>query len=94
MVKTLPAMQEALVPSLHQEDPLKKGMTTHSSILAERIPWTEEPDGLHPWGRTESDTTEQFSMHTREYIVLHVPTYTNLAIMIPFIKHTCDSHKC
>ena len=43
-----------------QEDPLEKGMATHSSILVWRIPWTEEPDRLYysPWGRKESDTTE------------------------------------
>ena len=43
MVKNLPAMQEAQVWSLGQEDPLGKGVATHSSILAWRIPWTEEP---------------------------------------------------
>ena len=42
MVKNLPAMLETWVPSLGQEDPLEKGMATHSSILAWRIPWTEE----------------------------------------------------
>ena len=42
MVKNLPAMQETWVPSLGQEDPLEKRMATHSSILAWRIPWTEE----------------------------------------------------
>ena len=41
MVKNLPAMQETQVRSLGQEDPLEKGMATHSSILAWRIPWTE-----------------------------------------------------
>ena len=42
MVKNLPAMQETMVQSLGQEDPLEKRMTTHSSILACRIPWTEK----------------------------------------------------
>ena len=46
MVKNLPAMQETQVLSLGWEDPLKKGMATHSSILAWIIPWTEEPGGL------------------------------------------------
>ena len=46
MVKRLPAMQETQVRSLGQEDPLEKEMATHSSILAWRIPWSEEPDGL------------------------------------------------
>ena len=45
-VKNLPAMQETQVQSLGQEDTLEKGMATHSSILARRIPWKEEPDGL------------------------------------------------
>ena len=45
-VKNLPAMQETWVGSLGLEDPLEKEMTTHSSILAWRMPWTEEPGGL------------------------------------------------
>ena len=49
-VKNLPAMQETWVHSLHQEDPLKKGMATHSSILVQRIPWTEEPGRLQSMG--------------------------------------------
>ena len=47
MVKNLTAMQETQVQSLGQEDPLERGMATHSSILAWKIPWTEESDGLH-----------------------------------------------
>ena len=43
MVKNLPAVQEIQVWSLSREDPLEKGMATHSSIIARRIPWTEEP---------------------------------------------------
>ena len=50
MVKNLPAMQETQVQSLGWEDPLEKGMATHSSILAWRIPWTEEPGGLQSTG--------------------------------------------
>ena len=46
LVKNLPAMQETGVQSLSREDPLVKGMATHSSILAWRIPWTEELGGL------------------------------------------------
>ena len=45
-LKNLPSMQEAWVSSLGQEDPLEKGMATHSSILAKRVPWIEEPGGL------------------------------------------------
>ena len=50
MVKNLPAMQETWVRSLGQEDLLEKKMTTHSSILAWRIPWTEEPGGIQSMG--------------------------------------------
>ena len=46
MITNLPAMQETWVRSLGQEDPLEKGMTIHTSILAWRIQWTEEPGGL------------------------------------------------
>ena len=45
-IKSLPAMRETQVQSLGWEDPLKKGKATHSSILAWKIPWTEEPDSL------------------------------------------------
>ena len=50
MIKNLPAMQETQVQSLDLEDPLEKGLATHSSILAWRIPWTEEPGGLQSMG--------------------------------------------
>ena len=50
MVKNLPARQETRVQSLGQEDPLEKEMATHSSILAWRIPWTEELGGLQSTG--------------------------------------------
>ena len=50
MVKCLPTMQETQVQVLGQEDPLEEGMETHSSILAWRIPWTEESGGLQSKG--------------------------------------------
>ena len=50
MVGNLPAMKETWVQHLGDEDPLEKGMATHSSILAWRIPWTEEPGGLQSLG--------------------------------------------
>ena len=50
MVNSLPAMQETQVQSLGWEDPLEKEMTTHSSSLAWKIPWTEEPGGLQSMG--------------------------------------------
>ena len=50
MVKNLPVMQETWIQYLAQEDPLEKGMATHSSILSWSIPWTEEPGGLQSMG--------------------------------------------
>ena len=50
MVKNTPVMQETRVQSLGEEDPLEKGMATHTSILAWRIPWTEEPGWLQSTG--------------------------------------------
>ena len=62
-VNSLPAVRETQVWYLGREDPLKKGMATHCSILAWRIPWTEEPEGLYsPWGRKESDRTERLTL--------------------------------
>ena len=58
MVKNLPEMQETQVQSLSQEDPLDKGMATHSSILAWKIPQSEETAGYGPWGCKELDMTE------------------------------------
>ena len=63
IVKNLPAMRETWVQSQGWEEPLEKGMATHSSILAWRIPWAEEPGGYSPWGCRELDMTEQLT-HT------------------------------
>ena len=58
-VKNLLPMQETSVRSLDREDPLEKGVATHSRILAWRIPWTERSlAGYSPWGRKGLDTTE------------------------------------
>ena len=57
LVKNPPAMQETRVQSLGGGGPLEEGMATHSSILAWRIRWAEEPGGLQPWGRKDSEAT-------------------------------------
>ena len=57
LVKNLPAVQETGVRSLGREDPLEKEMATHSSILAWKISWMEEPGGLQSMGSQELDTT-------------------------------------
>ena len=62
-VKRLPAMRETWIQSLGREDPLEKAMAPHSSILAWRIPWTEEPGGLQSTGGKESDATERLHVH-------------------------------
>ena len=56
-VKNPPAVQETQGWSLGREDPMEKEMATHSSILAWRTPWTEEPGGLRPMGSQELDAT-------------------------------------
>ena len=66
MAKNLPAMRETWVQSLGWEDPLEEGMGTHSSILAWRIPWTEEPGGLQSTG----------SPRVRHDCVTHTHAYT------------------
>ena len=66
MVKNPPAMQETRVRSLGREDPLEKGMATHSSILAWIITWTEKLVGPSPWGHKESDTTEWLTPNTSD----------------------------
>ena len=65
-LKWLPAMQETRVQSLGWEDPLEKEMATHSSTLAWRIPWREEPGRYSPQGCKESDTTEL--LHTQSHL--------------------------
>ena len=62
MVKSLPVMRGTSVLSLSQEDPLEKEMATNSSILAWKIPWTEESGGLQSMGRRELDMTERFHL--------------------------------
>ena len=63
LVENLPAMQETWVGSLGWEDPLEKEKATYSSILAWKIPWTEEPGGLQSiWGHKESDMTELLTL--------------------------------
>ena len=78
MVKNLPAMQETYVQSLGQEDPLEKEMTTHSSISACRIPWTEEP------GRLQSMGSQRVTQQSN-YGPIH---------SLPRMKFRCDSNSC
>ena len=70
MVKNLPAIQEASVQSLGWEDSLEKGMAIHSSILAGEFHGQRSLVGYSPWGRKESDMTEQLTYtHTRRMVL-------------------------
>ena len=62
MIKNPPAIQETWVRSPDWEDPLKKGMATHSSSLAWRTPWTKSLTGYSPRGHKESDTTNRLTL--------------------------------
>ena len=64
MVKKLPAIQETQVRSLGWEEPLEEGMATHSRILAWKIPWTEELEGLQSMGSQKS-RTQMSDIHTQ-----------------------------
>ena len=63
LLKNLPVMQETWIPSVGRKDPLEKEMATHPSILAWKIPWTEEPDGLKSMGSQELDMTQPLNHH-------------------------------
>ena len=88
MVKNLPAMQETQVWSLGQEDPLEKGIFTHSSILAWRIPRTEEPVRLQSIGlqRFAYDCTT--NIFTFIYIYIYIHTHTYMHTLTYIYTHT------
>ena len=73
-IKNLPAVQETRVQSLGLEDPLEKGMATHSSILAWRIPWTEEPGGatVHGVAKSWTQLRDTFIRHSIVYMLLFI----------------------
>ena len=83
MVKNLPTVQETWVQSLGWEDPLEKGMATHSSIFTWRIPWTEEPDRLQFMG-------SQRVGYDRAIFTLHIILeYTSVSKILFYV--TVDS---
>ena len=96
-VKRPSAMRETWVQSLGWEDPLEEGMATYSSILAWRIPWTEEPDS--PWGCKQSDTTGWLSLHRHAKFVENttVVEYSGFSFFFSvtalwwtvFLTHSC-----
>ena len=85
LLNTLPALWEIRVRFLGQENPLEEGMATHSSLLAWRIPWTEEPCGLQSMGsqRLRHDWATNTSLHTHFHSFLDVWfTYTYTYILL------------
>ena len=80
IVKKLPAIRKSWVQSLGWEDPLEEGMATHSSILAWRIPWTEEPGRLQSMGLqrvkhksvTKHNTISRWLLDVESYVICHV----------------------
>ena len=83
MVKNLPSMQETWVGFLGQEDPLEEGMITHSSILAWKIPWTEEPGGLQSLGLQRvghnwAHTWQQFTIIKKKIAIKHSSVYEHI----------------
>ena len=84
-------MQEIWVGFLGQEDPLEKEMTSHSSILAWKIPRTEKPGRLQSWDRGESDTADQLtlSLHFQprpKFCTQHTGTSRSLGILLPSVS--------
>ena len=73
-------MQETQVQSLGWEAPLEKEMATHSSTLAWKIPWAEEPGGLQSWDHKESDMTEQlhFVLHFNIWKLVYIINCVNI----------------
>ena len=94
MVKNPPAMQETWVPSLGQKDPLGKGMATHSSILAWRTPWTEEPGGL-PWGCKELDAAERltFSLSRHRFSTMFFSDTVHHNVEYSPLRYTVGPHR-
>ena len=88
MVKNLPTMQETQVQPLGWEDPLEKGMATHSSSLAWRIAWIEEPGGLQSIGCEESEMTKWLSAYTHTHLKGQC-CKTKTSKLSPFLLSSC-----
>ena len=91
-------MQEMWVRSLGLDDPLEKEMATYSSVLAWKVPWTEEPSGLHsPWGHKELDITEHthepfilFWSLVKPYIYIYIYIYTHAYLLSFFNQYILE----
>ena len=85
-VKNTPALQETWVPSLGWEDALEKGKATHSSVLAWRIPWAEEPGRLQSMGsqRVGHDWATNIFTSVYFFIFFSIPTYPRILDTVPY----------
>ena len=93
MVKNPPEMQETQVQPLGREDPLEKGMVTHSSILAWRIHGQSSlavPQGYSPWGHKESDTIERLTLSLFTFFFIAFLRDTIQPIVAPLSKFSID----
>ena len=93
MVKNLPAMCETWVQSLGWEDPLEEGMATHSSILAWRIPWTEEPCRVQSTG-SQTVRHDCATKHSTELIIINILEHFFLLGMRTKIPHWNNFISC
>ena len=90
MVESLPAVQETQDQSLGQEDPLEKGVATHYSIIARRIPWTEELAGYSPRGHKKSDMTERLTLSLFIDNIVRGSSYLGLVSLVYQIPWVCQ----
>ena len=86
LVKNLPAVQETWVRSLGWEDPLEKEMANHSNILAQKIPWTEDPGRLQSLGSQESDMTQRPPTTTTSLVLV------STQVLMYFFHHMLNIH--
>ena len=91
-VKNPPAIQETQVQSLGREDPLEKGMATHSSILAWRIPWTGEPGGLQSIGSQSQTKLSDLCARTLVHRCMHMHTHTHTHTHMGYRKFSESEH--
>ena len=89
MVKNPPANAGDAVPSLGQEDPLEKGMATHSSVLAWESPWTEEPGGL--WSTGWQKVGHDLAIRQQQHRISHFCIYLLVRFSTSYCPDVCGS---
>ena len=87
-------MQDTWVGSLGREGSLEEEMTTHSSVFAGKIPWTEEPASYSLWGRKESDTAELLSPHMLSAVTVDISARGTVTVCAKLRKQSGCYSKC